>query len=83
MAAMAANTRRMASEINIADEDLRYLWDIAEREAINVITTRVVVPQLEVNIAEVKETADIDEILERLEEMIEDEDFESPEGVHI
>ena len=79
----AANTGRMAREINIADEDLRYLRDIAERESINVITSQVIVPQFSVNIGEVKETADIDEIINKFKEEIEAELLSYPQGVHV
>jgi len=71
-ASIADNTGTMAREVNIADEDLRYLRDIAEREAINVITTQVLAPQFTVTIEKVEETADLQEILEELEDMIED-----------
>jgi len=80
---IADNTGDMAREINIADEDLRYLRDIAEREAVNVITTRVIVPQFELNIAEVKETADIDEIKDKIEDWLDELFDDEPEGVHI
>jgi hypothetical protein len=80
---IAENTGKMAREINISDEDLRYLRDIAEREAVNIVTTRVIVPQFQVNIAEVKETVDIEEIKEQFEDWLEELLDDEPEGIHI
>jgi|GEM_PF-3437296 len=78
----ARNTGLMASEINISKEDLRYLRDIAEKEAINYITTNTIVPQLQVNVENIRETADLDEVLEELERKVKEELFNSTEGVY-
>ena len=82
-ASIADNTGTMARQVNIADEDLRYLRDIAEREAMNYVTTKVIVPQFTVSIAEVKETVDIEEIFERFEDWIDEELEYDTEGEHI
>jgi len=78
----AHNTALMANEVNIADEDLRYLRDIAEKEAINYVIANTIVPQLKVHIEKVDQAADIDDLLNRLEEKVEEELFLYPEGVY-
>lgn len=78
--ATAYNTGLLAREVNIADEDLRYMRDIAEREAINYVTSQVIVPQFTVRIDTVRETADVDEIVETLKTKVEEEILEQPEG---
>jgi hypothetical protein len=79
---IANNTGSAAASLKNMSGDLVYMRDIAEREAINVITTQVIVPQFQVSIAEVKETADMEEILERIEDWFEEEFDYGTEGVY-
>lgn len=52
--------------VDIASEDLRYLRDIAEQEAINQFTSKFVQPVVNVQFGEVRETADVDAIAKKL-----------------
>ncbi|MDR3238805.1 MAG: tape measure protein [Clostridiales bacterium] len=67
---------------DISSEELKYMRDIAERDAINQFTHNTVVPQLQVSFGDVRETADINVIMSRITEMIEESLAVNAEGVH-
>lgn len=56
----------IVNTVDIASEDLRYMRDIAEREAINQFTSKFVQPVVNVQFGEVRETADVDAIVKKL-----------------
>lgn len=60
------NVDHINDTVDIASEDLRYIRDIADQEAINQFTNKLLQPQINVNFGEVRETADVDEIIERI-----------------
>lgn len=78
----AGNTGRMADALDIAEEDLQYLRDIAEREAINRFTTAEIRLDM-TNYNTVTGTQDIDGIVETLGEKLHELMVVSAEGRHV
>lgn len=52
--------------MDIASEDLRYLRELADQEAINQFTSKLVQLQINVTFGEVWETADVDKIIKSI-----------------
>lgn len=77
----AANTAKAANSLDIAAEDLAYMKDIAEREAINRYTTAEIVINQENN--QINSEMDLDGIASKLADRIVEEVNISAEGVHI
>ena len=69
-------------EVNMADEDLQYLRDIAEREYINKFSTATLAPNVTFNISDIKETADVNVLKRKLEMMISEEIATAAEGAY-
>lgn len=63
-------TNVSGSTVSISDEDLKYLRDIAEVEYINRYTTMR--PIVNANFGDVRETADVNKVLEVLESVVEE-----------
>jgi hypothetical protein len=61
---------KIRDDISITDEDIKLLKDVAQTEFINKFTT--LRPEMQVSFGDVKETADVNKILEALEEMVEE-----------
>lgn len=79
---IADNTGAIKDSIDISQEDLKWLRDLAEQEVINRFTTATLAPQISIEFGDVKETADIDGIIGRLEEILTEEINIAAEGVH-
>lgn len=62
----AANTGRMADSLDSLDEDLRYLRDMAEREAIDKYTTASITIEMGGITNQVSSDLDIDGVVDRL-----------------
>lgn len=75
----ADNTGKMAKGIKISDEDLKYLHDVAEREAINRYTTREVKIDM-TNHNNVSSDGDLDGIVNYLRDALEKDMSISAEG---
>lgn len=60
---------KINSDVDISDEDLRLLRDIAAREFLLNLTA--VTPQATISFGDVRETADINKIMDALEDMVE------------
>lgn len=56
----------VVNTVDIASEDLRHMREMAEQEAINQFTSKLVQPQINVTFGEVRETADIDAIVKKI-----------------
>lgn len=69
-------------KVDMADEDLKYLRDIAERDYINKFSTATLAPNVTFNISDIKETADINEIKGTIERMMREEIAVAAEGVY-
>lgn len=71
-----------AGEVNLSDEDLKYLKDFAEQDFINKFTSATLAPNVTVTFGDVHETADIDKVKDRITEILEEEIAEVAEGVY-
>lgn len=76
----ADNTSKMAETVNISDEDLKYLHDVAERDAINRFTTSEIKVDM-INNNSIKGTRDLDGIVAYLKNEVETAMSSSAEGV--
>lgn len=77
----AANTAKTANSVSATQEDLSYLRDIAEQEAINQITA----PTINVDMTNnntVNSSLDLDGISSMLRSKVEEEMYASAEGVY-
>lgn len=63
---IAGNTGKMADALEISEEDLKYLRDLAEREVIDRTVLRDVNVNLSNSFGDVRETADVDGIIDRM-----------------
>ena len=61
---------KIKDDVSITDEDIKLLKDVAATEFINKFTT--LRPEMQVTFGDVRETADVNKILEVIEDMVED-----------
>ena len=61
---------KIKDDVSITDEDIKLLKDVAQTEFTNKFTT--LRPEMQVSFGDVRETADVNKILEALEEMVEE-----------
>lgn len=71
-----------AGEVNISDEDLKYMKDFAEQEWVNKFTTATLAPNVNITFGDVHETADAEKLKGRIEEILKEEISEVAEGVY-
>lgn len=69
-------------EVDISDEDLKYIKDFAEQEFINKFTTATLAPNISVNFGDVHENADAEKLKDRIAQLLEEEIAEVAEGVY-
>lgn len=62
---------KVKSDVDISDEDIKLLRDMAARDFLIQINT--ITPQMDVKFGDVRETADVGQIMEVLEEMVEEQ----------
>lgn len=77
------NVNHINDTVDIASEDLRYIRDIADQEAINNFTSKLLQPQINVSFGEVKETVDVDKIIERITTGLDESLNNSSDLLHI
>ncbi|SDX83178.1 tape measure protein [Tepidimicrobium xylanilyticum] len=83
IAKIADDTGDIKDSVDISQEDLKWMRDLAEQETINRFTTATLAPQISINFTgDIRETADIDGIIGRLEEILTEEINIAAEGVH-
>lgn len=74
--------RNDAVEVDMADEDLGYLRDIAERDYINKFSTATLAPQIQVQFGDVHQEADADEVAGRIKMILQEEIATAAEGAY-
>ena len=67
-------------EVEMSDEDLKYLRDIAERDYINKFTTATLAPNISIKFGDVRETADADKVAKRIRKILQEEIAVAAEG---
>lgn len=77
----SGNTAKMAKTMNAAEEDLKYLRDIAERETINRFTTAEIKIDM-TNNNNINSDMDVDGVIDKLTERVQEELLATAEGVH-
>ena len=77
----ATNTGRMADSLEVAEEDLQYLRDIAAREAINRFTTAEIKLDM-TNYNSVSSDRDLDGMVDYLGQKLREQMNRAAEGVH-
>jgi len=60
-------------KVNMADEDLQYLKEAAEREYINKFSTATLAPQVQIQFGDIRETADVNKISGIIERLLAEE----------
>jgi len=83
LAATAANTEAMKNSMDIAEENLVYLRDIAEREAVNKFTTAEISVNMGGITNNVNSELDLDGVVSYMEQKIYETMTVAAEGVHI
>mgnify|MGYP001271653815 FL=1 len=69
-----------AVKVDMADEDLKYLRDIAQREYINKFSTATLAPNITVKFGDVHETADANKLYGRVRKILQEEIAVAAEG---
>lgn len=69
-------------EVDMSDEDLKYLRDIAEREYINKFSTATLAPNVTFKFGDIHETADVNTIKGSLEKIMREEIAVAAEGAY-
>jgi tape measure domain-containing protein len=67
-------------KIDMSDEDLQYLRDIAERDYINKFSSATLAPKVSISFGDVRETADVNKVKGILEKMMREEIAVAAEG---
>jgi len=67
-------------KVDMADEDLKYLRDIAQREYINRFTTATLAPNISIKFGDVRETADANKVAGRIRKILQEEIAMAAEG---
>lgn len=76
------DTGKMKDSMEITEEDLKYLRDIAERDVINRFTTAEIKVEMSNTFGDIRETVDVDGVLDHLTTKIGEQMAVAAEGVH-
>lgn len=69
-------------EVNMADEDLQYLRDIAERDYINQFSTATLAPSIQMTFGDIHEEADANKVVGSIKRILQEEIATAAEGVY-
>lgn len=69
-------------EVEMSDEDLKYLRDIAERDYINKFTTATLAPNIQISFGDVHQEADANKVAGRIRKILQEEIAMAAEGVY-
>jgi tape measure domain-containing protein len=69
-------------DVNMEEEDLGYLRDMAERDYIANVATNTLAPNIAVSFGDVHETADVDKLFGRIQTILKEQIAITPEGVY-
>lgn len=75
------NTGKLKDSIDVASEDLKYLRDVAQREVIDRTVLRDVKVKVENSFGDIRQTADVDGIIRKIEDRLDEEIASTAEGV--
>ena len=76
------NTGKIADSMDITEEDLKYLRDIAEQETVNRFTTAEITVEQH-NINNISSKMDLDGVIDGLTDAVDEAVFMITEGVHV
>jgi hypothetical protein len=71
-----------AVKVDMSDEDLKYLRDIAERNYINKFSTATLAPNVTIQFGDVHEEADADKVAGRIRKILQEEIAMTAEGAY-
>ena len=71
-----------AVKVDMSDEDLKYLRDIAERDYINKFSTATLAPNITVQFGDVHEEADANKVAGRIKKILQEEIATAAEGAY-
>ena len=69
-------------EVDMDDEDLKYLRDIAEREYVNKFSTATLAPKISIKFGDVTKEADADKVAGRIKKILQEEIAIAAEGAY-
>lgn len=69
-------------KVDMSDEDLKYLRDIAEREYINKFSTATLAPNIHMEFGDIHEEADANKVAGRIKQILQEEIAMVAEGVY-
>lgn len=67
-------------KVDMSDEDLKYLRDIAERDYVNKFSTATLAPNINIKFGDVRETADTNKVAGRIKKILQEEIAMAAEG---
>jgi tape measure domain-containing protein len=70
-------------KVDMSDEDLKYLRDIAEREYVNKFSTATLAPNIQISFGDVHQDADADKVAGRLKQILQEEIAMAAEGSYV
>jgi len=76
------NPLHVTAKVDMSEEDLKYLRDIAQREYVNQFTTATLAPNIQIRFGDVHETADADKVAKRIRKILQEEIAMAAEGVY-
>ncbi|MDD2402359.1 MAG: tape measure protein [Clostridia bacterium] len=71
-----------AVDVDMSDEDLKYLRDIAEREYVNKFSTATLAPNIKISFGDVHEEADVNKVAKRIEKILQEGIAVAAEGAY-